>query len=83
MPLDTGAERRKKLKVNFPVFTDGDLDFSEGKENEMIEMPGYILGKNIEEIRAIIASIWCKRFLSIWEIRTCFKYQNNPLCEVI
>lgn len=50
-------EKKEKIKHSFPVVPDDDLDFPEGKEREMVDMLGYKLGKTIEEIRAIIASI--------------------------
>jgi hypothetical protein len=47
-------ERKEKLKQKYPVITDEDLSFSEGKEKEMIEMLGYKLGKTNEELLNII-----------------------------
>jgi hypothetical protein len=46
-----------KLKQKFPIITEEDLNFHEGKEKEMIEMLGYKLGKTIEELRYIIATL--------------------------
>jgi hypothetical protein len=47
-------ERKEKLKQKYPVITDEDLSFREGKEKEMIEMLGYKLGKTNEELLNII-----------------------------
>ena len=49
--------KKEKVKQKFPIITDDDLNFTEGKEKEMIEMLGYKLGKTIDEMRAIIASL--------------------------
>lgn len=49
--------KKAKIKQLFPLITDEDLSFREGKEAEMIEMLGYKLGKTIEEIRKIIAAL--------------------------
>jgi hypothetical protein len=49
--------KKEKIKQKFSILTDDDLNFPKGKEKEMVEMLGYKLGKTIEEIRAIIASL--------------------------
>jgi hypothetical protein len=47
-------EKKEKLKQNFPIITDDDLHFHEGKEKEMMELLGYKLGKTHEELCDII-----------------------------
>ena len=49
--------KREKLKQEFQNITDEDLHFFEGKEQEMIEMLSYKLGKTKEELRNIITSL--------------------------
>jgi len=49
--------KKEKIKQNYPLITDEDLNFHEGKEAEMIEMLGYKLGKTIEEMRQIITAL--------------------------
>ncbi|WP_372773626.1 hypothetical protein [Mangrovibacterium sp.] len=49
--------KKGKIKQKFPFITNEDLNFPEGKEKEMVEMLGYKLGKTIEEMRTIIASL--------------------------
>ena len=46
--------KKEKLKQKFPIISDEDLWFLEGKEREMIEMLGYKLGKTKEELVNII-----------------------------
>jgi hypothetical protein len=50
-------KKKEKLKVKFPVITDEDLRYQEGKEREMIEMLGYKLGKSKLELLNIIVAI--------------------------
>ena len=50
-------EKKEKLKKNYPMLTDKDLSFREGKEKEMIEMLGYKLGKTKLELLNIIVTI--------------------------
>jgi uncharacterized protein YjbJ (UPF0337 family) len=50
-------KKKGKLKQRFPVITDEDLRFREGKEKEMIEMLGYKLGKSKQELLNIIVAI--------------------------
>lgn len=49
--------KKEKLKQKYTIITDDDLHFYEGKEQEMMEMLGYKLGKTKEELRSIIASL--------------------------
>lgn len=50
-------QKKEKLKQRFPVITDEDLHYREGKEKEMIEMLGYKLGKSKQELLYIIVDI--------------------------
>ena len=50
-------KKKEKLKQRFPVITDEDLHYREGKEKEMIEMLGYKLGKSKQELLNIIVAI--------------------------
>ena len=50
-------EKKEKLKEKYPSITDEDLFFYEGKEQEMIEMLGYKLGKTKEELVKIITTL--------------------------
>ena len=50
-------KKKEKLKERFPVFTDEDLRYREGKEKEMIEMLGNKLGKSKLELINIIVAI--------------------------
>lgn len=49
--------KKEKLKQIFPIISDDDLQFCEGKEKEMIELLGYKLGKTKEELNQIIESL--------------------------
>jgi uncharacterized protein YjbJ (UPF0337 family) len=50
-------KKKEKLKERFPVITDEDLRYREGKEREMIEMLGNKLGKSKQELLNIIVAI--------------------------
>jgi hypothetical protein len=50
-------EKKEKLKQKFPIISDEDLWYNEGKEREMIEMLGYKLGKTKEELVNIIVAL--------------------------
>ena len=50
-------ERKEKLKQKFPVITDEDLLYYEGKETVMIERLAYKLGKTSAELRFIIHAV--------------------------
>jgi len=50
-------KKKEKLKQRFPVITDNDLRYREGKEKEMIEMLGNKLGKSKQELLNIIVAI--------------------------
>jgi len=49
--------KKEKLKLKYPILTDKDLYFQEGKESIMIEMLGYKIGISRHELLAIIVSI--------------------------
>jgi hypothetical protein len=49
--------KKEKIKQKYPMITDEDLNFYEGKETEMMEMLGYKLGKTINEMRQTIAAL--------------------------
>ena len=49
--------KREKLKRRFPLFTDKDLQYYEGKEKEMIEILAYKLRKTKLELIKIIESL--------------------------
>ena len=40
---------KEKLKQKYPIITDNNLQFPEGKEKEMIELLGYKLGNSEQE----------------------------------
>jgi hypothetical protein len=50
-------EKKEKLKEKYPIITDEDLNFHDGKEKEMIELLGYKLGKTNEELCSIIETL--------------------------
>jgi hypothetical protein len=50
-------KKKEKLKEKFPIITDEDLSYNEGKEKEMIELLGYKLGKSKQELLYIIVAI--------------------------
>jgi uncharacterized protein YjbJ (UPF0337 family) len=50
-------KKKGKLKEKFPVISDEDLQYPEGKEKEMIEMLGNKLGKSKLELINIIVAI--------------------------
>ena len=50
-------KKKEKLKEKFPIITDEDLSYDEGKEREMIEMLGNKLGKSKQELLYIIVAI--------------------------
>lgn len=49
--------RKEKLKQKFPVITDDDLHYYDGKESVMIERLAYKLGKTSAELRYIIHAV--------------------------
>jgi len=49
--------KKEKLKQLYPLITEEDLLFSEGKEKEMMERLEYKLGKTKEELRYVIEAL--------------------------
>jgi hypothetical protein len=50
-------EKKEKLKRKYQILSDKDLFFSEGKENEMLEILGFKLGKTKKELLDIIVRL--------------------------
>jgi hypothetical protein len=50
-------DKKEKLKKKYPVITEEDVRFNEGKEKEMIEMLGNKLGKSKLELLNIIVGL--------------------------
>jgi hypothetical protein len=50
-------DKKEKIKQKYPVITDEDLIFYDGKEKEMVERLGFRLGISIEEMRAVIREL--------------------------
>ena len=52
-----GTIKKEKFRQKFPVITDKDLNYQEGKEREMIELVGYKLKKTNQELLRIIVDL--------------------------
>ena len=52
--LEYWDEKKEKIKKRYPIITDDDLEYFEGKEREMIEQLSYKLGTTKEELAIII-----------------------------
>jgi hypothetical protein len=50
-------KKKEKLRQKYPVLTDMDLSYLEGKEKEMLELLGYKIGKTKEELLTIIIAL--------------------------
>ena len=50
-------KKKEKLKRKFPVITDADLTYTEGKETVMMEILGYKLGKSKQKLISIIVEL--------------------------
>jgi hypothetical protein len=50
-------ELRSKLKYNYPELINTDLDYSSDKQEEMLRMVAYKLGKSRKELRDIILNL--------------------------
>jgi len=48
------AQQKIKLKEKFTFLTDGDLEYANGKEEEMMEKLQAILGKSRSDLKKII-----------------------------
>ena len=55
---ETWDEQKEKLKVKFSNLTDEDLNYEEGKRDEMLDRVGTKIGKTQEELAVIIAGLW-------------------------
>lgn len=51
------TEQTPLLKSKFPVLTDADLHFKEGKKDEMMASIQKKIGKSKEELQSIIAAL--------------------------
>lgn len=49
--------KREKLRLKFPILTDKDVSFNEGKEKEMVEIIGNKMGKTKLEMLYMIAGL--------------------------
>ncbi len=50
-------DKKEKIKQKYPIITDDDLIFNDGKEKEMVERLGFRLGISIEEMRDVIKEL--------------------------
>ena len=50
-------DKKEKIKQKYPTITDEDLIFHDGKEKEMVERLGFMLGISMEEMRDIIKNL--------------------------
>ena len=50
-------ELQTKLKAKYPELTDTDLEYQETKEQDMLRMVEYKLGKSKEEMQKIIIKL--------------------------
>ncbi len=50
-------DKKEKIKQKYPILTDEDLIFYDGKEKEMVERLGFMLGISIEEMREVIKEL--------------------------
>jgi uncharacterized protein YjbJ (UPF0337 family) len=50
-------EQKVKLQVVYPILKDSDLEYKEGKKNEMLIKIQSRLGKTREELATLIASL--------------------------
>ena len=50
-------EQKTKLKTQFPTLTDADLQYENGKKDEMLERIQTKLGKTKEELNTLIATL--------------------------
>jgi uncharacterized protein YjbJ (UPF0337 family) len=51
------TEQKPLLKSKFPILTDDDLHFKEGKKDEMMTCIQKKIGKSKEELQSIIAAL--------------------------
>ena len=51
------TETKSKLKAQFPDLTDADLQYEQGKKDEMFERVQVKIGKTKEEMAALLTSL--------------------------
>jgi hypothetical protein len=56
-PIGYWNGKKEKLKQRYNFLTDKDLSYRVGKENEMIELLSYKLGKTRQELIYLIVSL--------------------------
>jgi hypothetical protein len=56
-PIGYWNGKKEKLKQRYNFLTDKDLTYRVGKENEMIELLSYKLGKTRQELIYLIVSL--------------------------
>ncbi len=56
-PIGYWNVKKEKLIQKYPYLTPSDLEFSLGKEKEMIELLGYKMGLSKQALLSIIVSI--------------------------
>jgi uncharacterized protein YjbJ (UPF0337 family) len=49
------GEQKAKLKAKFPILTDADLHYDQGKEEEMMSKIQKKIGKSKDELKEILA----------------------------
>lgn len=49
--------KKEKIKQKYPIITDDDLFFTDGKEKEMVERLSFRLGISIEDMRDVIKEL--------------------------
>jgi hypothetical protein len=55
--IEYWKKKKEKLRLRYPILTDKDLRFREGKEKEMIEILGNKMGKTEQELLYIIIAL--------------------------
>lgn len=55
--LKEWLEKKVKLMKQFPILTDEDCTFLEGKKDDMLTGIQKIIGKSKEELKSIIAAL--------------------------
>ena len=53
----TWSEQKSKLKVQFPILTDEDLQYENGKKDEMFARVQTKIGKTKEELDALMTGL--------------------------
>jgi uncharacterized protein YjbJ (UPF0337 family) len=51
------SEQKAKLKARFAILTDADLNYAEGKKDQMLNKVQEKLGRSKEELAKIIAAL--------------------------